>query len=60
MAQTKHLHDSRSALTLKPIDSDALEHMRTVFETKTLPKIKADTKRNARNVAIARTKIAYT
>lgn len=44
---------------MKPIDTAVVDHIRKVFETTTLPKIKEDTKRNAQNVAIARKRISY-
>lgn len=50
----KHLF---TQLNMTPIDPAVLEQMRNVFKTKVLPKIKEDTKRNARNVAAARQRI---
>jgi hypothetical protein len=47
------------SLTLKPVAPTELAHMRLVFESKTLPKIREDQRRNAKNVARARELVSY-
>jgi hypothetical protein len=47
------------SLTLKPVAPVELAHMRLIFESKTLPKIREDQRRNAQNVAQARQLVAF-
>lgn len=43
---------------LTPVAEDTIKQMQEAFKASTRPKIRADIKRNARNVALARTRIA--
>jgi len=47
------------SLALQPVAPAELAHLRLVFESKTLPKIQEDQRRNAKNVARARELVAY-
>lgn len=48
-----------SALKLTPISPESLAQFQSAFKNHTLPKIREDMRRNARNVAVAREKVAY-
>jgi len=47
------------SLELTPIAPDTLAQFQATFKERTLPKLREDARRNARNVAVARQKTAY-
>lgn len=51
--------EAHGALQLSPIPAASLEQFQATFKERTLPKIREDMRRNARNVAVAREKVAY-
>ena len=50
--------EAHGALQLSPIPAASLEQFQATFKDRTLPKIREDMRRNARNVAVAREKVA--